>query len=544
MVEISHINESYSLVENLSLDSKKSLANTLSPYVDNFQFNPRYRCGVWDGRIPFYKIYNNKFIIPKGLCFLLEKFFKKHDIEYSLQKTEFYSLKQNDIETFIESLNIPFKPYSYQVKCVLDSLNEGRLTNLSATGSGKSLIIYMITRFLLNDSKKVLIIVPNIMLVNQIYSDFESYGFKEISNFVQQIGGEFKDKEFHKPCVITTYQSQLRFSGEYDFDAIIVDECHGVGVESKLKDLILPKGTKAKFRFGFTGTLPKSDVSKLSVYSMLGKPNRVITAQGLINIGLATPVEIKAIFMNYNSEDTKEIHRLKNYQKEEKFINEHFKRNEVLVGILEKIRKRGNTLVLYSKLIQGDNILKTFLRKYLNLDSNSKIEILKELNQNTLKNLDSKTYYCVKTPLNNKIKDFIKSLCIDTSKIVLLEDFNIFCVSGEINDIERERIRQIMETHSNAIILATMKTMSTGVNIKKLKNLVFASSTKSEVTLAQSIGRIMRLHDSKSVVEVFDIIDSAVTPRGKENYFLKHFKERLNEYLESGYPLQEIEINL
>ena len=277
---------------------------------------------------------------------------------------------------------------------------------------------------------------------------------------------------------------------------------------------------------------------------MLGKPNRVITAQGLINIGLATPVEIKAIFMNYNSEDTKEIHRLKNYQKEEKFINEHFKRNEVLVGILEKIRKRGNTLVLYSKLIQGDNILKTFLRKYLNLDSNSKIEILKELNQNTLKNLDSKTYYCVKTPLNNKIKDFIKSLCIDTSKIVLLEDFNIFCVSGEINDIERERIRQIMETHSNAIILATMKTMSTGVNIKKLKNLVFASSTKSEVTLAQSIGRIMRLHDSKSVVEVFDIIDSAVTPRGKENYFLKHFKERLNEYLESGYPLQEIEINL
>ena len=54
----------------------------------------------------------------------------------------------------------------------------------------------------------------------------------------------------------------------------------------------------------------------------------------------------------------------------------------------------------------------------------------------------------------------------------------------------------------------------------------------------------MRLHKSKEKVNIYDIVDSALSSRNKENYFLKHFKERLAIYLDSGYPIEEKEINL
>lgn len=547
MIEIKHLNEAFSVFETDNENLRKKIAKLLSPHADNYQFNPRYRAGIWDGRVPFYRAKGNQILIPKGLLFYLEALFKKEKIAYEIEQTTYENISMDELNKFIHSLNLPFKPYDYQIKCVYDSLINGRLTNISATGSGKSLMIYLLMRWCLHRNQKMMIIVPSIMLVNQIYDDFISYGFSNIEAYCQRIGGEHKDKEITKKIIITTYQSQFRNSTEfYDVDYIIVDECHGTGVDSQIKEVILPKATKAKYRFGFTGTLPKSDISKLSIFSALGRPNKVINAQGLINQGLATPVFVKVVFLEYPFQEADFVNKQKSYPKEESYIIEHAKRNKIVTSIIKKVSKKGNSLVLYSKIKHGDFLLKLLISQKDSVEFKF-IEVYKEINRKNIVEISQKLKETpklkiyLKTPLTANSKNLASDIL---NSVKVLDELNIFCVSGEVNDKERERIRKILETHKDAIILGTLKTMSTGVNIKNLHNLIFASSTKSEITLGQSVGRIMRLHDSKSKVIVYDIVDMMIGSRKKENYSFKHFKERMNEYIDSGYPLKEYKIKL
>ena len=542
MVEIKHQNEAFSYFSIEDINIRKKIALLLSPFADGYSYSPLYKMGSWNGRVPFYRVSGSTMLVPKGLLFYIEEVFKENDIEYSIEPDCYENISRKEVDNFIDSLGIPFSPYEYQKQCVYDSLVKGRTTNVAATGSGKSLMIYILMRYMLKTDRSVMIIVPNIMLVNQIYSDFKDYGFSEIDDYVQRIGGEHKNKEITKACVITTWQSQYRNDNEfYDRDAIIIDECHGVGVDSQIKEVILPKATKAKFRWGFTGTLPKSDISKLSIFSALGAPNRIINAQGLIEAGLATPVQIKSILLHYKQEDADFVNRQKSYPKEEQFMMQHQKRNEVLVSLIEKISKKGNTLVLYSKIAHGDFLLKLLIKKKTSLEIDS-FEIIKEIK--SISKLDKETKYFIKTPLTESIK---KSLSLNGFKMdnfVELDSINVFCVDGSISSSERERIRLLLEEKDDAIILATLKTFSTGINVKKLHSLVLASSTKSEITIGQSIGRIMRLHRSKESVTVYDIVDCMLGKRGKENYFYKHFKERFGEYSEAGYPIDEIALAL
>lgn len=545
MIEIKHHNESYSYFKIDDREIVKKVAKLLSPYAPNYMFHPAYRIGNWDGRIPFYKVINGHLVIPKGMIDYVEKLLKRENLEVSIEPTQYENITEEECEKFIESLKIPFKPYSYQKKCFYDSLTQGRLTNISATGSGKSLIIYLLVRYFIETNRKVMVIVPNIMLVNQIFNDFVSYGWEEseASKVIQRIGGEHKEKEIKCPGIITTWQSQYRNETDfYDVDCIIVDECQGVkGTENQLKDVILPKATKAKFRFGFTGTLPKEEIEKLCIFSALGKPHKVINAQGLIDIGLATPVKIKSIFIEYSPEESQAVAKLKDYRQEEKYVAEHSKRNKLVVGIVDKISKSGNSLLLFRKIEHGDFLLRLLVEKKTGIKD---FEIIKEVTKRNISKLDLNVVYFSKTPLKPHILDHLEKVGYNTNNFKNLDDLRIFYVSGEIDSKERERIRVIMEEYRDAIIFGTIQTMSTGINIKSLKNLILGSSTKSEITIGQSIGRIMRLHHSKNEVNVYDIVDVLITKRGKENYFYKHYKERLNEYLENGYPIQELSFKI
>lgn len=542
MIEIRHKNAGFSYFEVENYELKKKIALLLSPYADGYSYSPAYKIGSWDGRIPFYRVSGNMMLVPRGLLFYIEELFKENNIEYTIENEDYENISREQVDEFIKSLKIPFEPYEYQKKCVYDSLVKGRLTNISATGSGKSLIIYILMRYMIESDRSVMIIVPNIMLVNQIYNDFIDYGFSNIDDYVQRIGGEHKVKEITKHCVITTWQSQYRNDTEfYDRNAIIIDECHGVGVDSQIKEVILPKATKAKYRWGFTGTIPKSEISRLSIFSALGEPNRVINAQGLIEAGLATPVKIKSILIHFNKDEAEVVNRQKNYNYEEQFIISHKKRNEVLIALIEKISKKGNTLVLYSKIAHGDFLLQLLIKKKTNLSLES-FEVIKELK--SVSKLSKDLKYFIKTPLTDKNKKDLLKNDFNLDNFIELDTLNVFCVDGSISSTERERIRQILEHKEAAIILATLKTFSTGINVKKLHSLVLASSTKSEITIGQSIGRIMRLHSSKEVVTVYDIVDCLIGKRGKENYFFRHFKERLSEYIDAGYPTEEINLSI
>ena len=522
----------------------KKLQKSLSPLVDGYQWNPKYRCGIWDGRIKFFtELDENTMQVPKGLKSAIRGFCKSNDVDLDNDPDIYENITEEKLNNFIKSLNIPFEPYEYQKKAVLDSLNKGRLINESATGSGKSLIIYMISRYFLSKNKNVFIIVPNIMLVNQIFEDFKSYGFSDAEEYVQRIGGEHHLKEIIKPICVSTWQSQYRSAQGYeDIHCLIIDECQSVkGNESLLGTLIIPKCYNAKYRFGFTGTMPVSLVEKMSIISCLGRTNKVINAQGLIEAGLATPVFIKVIYMNYSLEDAETIHRYRDYHKEEKYIIEHQRRNYITGKLLNKISEKGNTLALYSKIAHGDILLEKLVKQRANNDN---VVVLKKITPSEITKLNKESIYYIRNKLSDKNKKDLLNSGFSLDNFKEIEELNIFCISGEVDSKVREYIRGILESHDNAIILGSYQCVSTGINIKKLHNLVFCSSIKSSITLLQSIGRVMRLHESKTRVNVYDIVDSAPTKRGKDNYFLKHFKERLSIYLEGGYPLDEKEISI
>ena len=542
---IKDLNESYILVQEDDYSVLKKLQKTLSPLVDGYQWNPKFRAGIWDGRINFFtKLEQSLIQIPKGLKSAILGFCKANQIEVEYEKDTYENITEEEVNSFIESLKIPFEPYDYQKKAVLDSLNKGRLINESATGSGKSLIIYILTRYFLAKNKSVFIIVPNIMLVNQIFEDFISYGYnkEEAEENVQRIGGEHKIKEITKPVCISTWQSQYRSAQGYEnIDCLIIDECQSVkGNESVLGTLIIPKCSNAKYRFGFTGTMPNSMVEKMSIISCLGRTNKVINAQGLINAGLATPVFIKTLYLNYPEDEREYIRKFNDYHKEEKFITEHQKRNSVVSKLLVKIAEKGNTLALHSKIAHGDLLLENIVK----LRSNEEVKIIKKITSTELETLDKDQKYYFKGKITEKHKKIIEDNGFILDNFKSIESLNVFCITGEVSGVEREYVRQILEEHNDAIILGSYQCMSTGINIKKLHNLVFCSSIKSSITLLQSIGRVMRLHKSKNKVNIWDIVDNLESKRGKENYFLKHFKERLGIYLDSGYPIEEKEINL
>ncbi len=130
--------------------------------------------------------------------------------------------------------------------------------------------------------------------------------------------------------------------------------------------------------------------------------------------------------------------------------------------------------------------------------------------------------------------------------IIELNRYSIYFIRGDVSGEDRNKIRGLLENDTNGILIATVGTVSTGVNIKKLHCIILASSTKSSIRLNQSIGRGMRLHEEKNKMYLVDIVDDFSTKKnGKvrnKNYVLKHSEERLNEYFEHGYPIIEKEI--
>ena len=123
------------------------------------------------------------------------------------------------------------------------------------------------------------------------------------------------------------------------------------------------------------------------------------------------------------------------------------------------------------------------------------------------------------------------------------ENRKVFYIYGGVETEEREKARAIVENETNAIIVASYGTFSTGINIKNLHNIIFASPSKSRIRNLQSIGRGLRLGDNKVNATLYDISDD-LTHKSKENYTLKHFQERINIYNEEEFDYEIHNINL
>ena len=435
--------------------------------VPGAKFMPSVRNKFWDGKI---RLFNTMTcLIYAGLNKYIEEFAEKrnYQIEYiSDFSAEEFSVKEAN--EFISTLKIPekFERRDYQIDAFVYGIRNRRALMLSPTASGKSFIIYLITRYY---AKRTLIIVPTTSLVSQLASDFADYGFVS-DEFVHRIY-EGQDKQTNKPITISTWQSIYKLPKSYfvQFDLAIGDEAHLF--KAKSLTTIMEKTANCRYRFGFTGTLDGSQTNKMVLEGLFGPVYTVTTTAELMEKNHVANLKIKALVLGYKEEERKLVKNM-SYQDEVDFIVRHDERNKFIRNLALSLE--GNSLILFQ-----------FVEKH-----------------------------------GKMLFDMIKDK--DESR-------PIFFIHGGVDGDEREAIRHIVERESNAIIVASYGTFSTGVNIRNLHNVVFSSPTKSRVRTLQSIGRGLRIGAEKSSVVVYDIADD-LKHKTKMNFTLLHFMERLNIY--------------
>ena len=377
----------------------------------------------------------------------------------------------SDIKRAVDyDFNLPFKPRDYQVETFSTCINNERQLVLSPTASGKSLIIYMLTQHYKNE--KVLIVVPTTSLVYQMKSDFESYNCKE--NIHTIMSGH--EKTTNDRIVISTWQSIYKMDPSYfsQFDVVVGDEAHLYKAKSLTK--IMEKLVNTKYRFGFTGTLDGSQTHKLVLEGLFGPVYQTVTTKKLIDDKHLADFKIQCITLKYN-DNIKKIAKDYKYQDEIDFLINYEPRNKFISTAT--IMQKGNTLVLFHIIDHGKAIHDLILTQ----------------------------------------KD---------------KDRKLFFVYGGTDAETREQIRAIAETEDNSIIVASFGTFSTGVNIRNLHNIIFASPSKSKIRNLQSIGRGLRKSQTKEKARLIDISDD-LTYKSKINYTLKHFSERIKIYNEERF---------
>ena len=442
----------------------------------DYQFMPMFRRRKWDGYVYLYNINNGK--IYYGLKNRVQRF--ASDREYELiDKTNdlIEHISNEDYLKFLTSFPCEYKLRDYQNAAIRHSIDNRRCVLLSPTASGKSLIIYYLVRYYF--PRKSLIIVPTLSLVSQMYSDFESYADKsfEVANCVHKIFGGQK-KETEKPIIISTWQSLYELKTDFftDFELVIGDEAHLYKAKSLTK--IMKNLENAPYRIGTTGTLDDVEVHKLILEGLFGTTKKVTTTKELIKKKTLSTITIRCLVLKYSKEAAAKISK-SNYQEEINFLVSHPNRNKYICNLVKGLT--GNTLVLFQLIEKHGKIL---------------YSILEEI--------------------------------IDPSR-------KIFFVYGGTDAESRERVRELVEKEKDAIICASYGVYSTGINIRNLHNIVFASPTKSRIRNLQSIGRGLRRSETKETATLYDISDD-LSYKGKKNYTLNHFMERVKIYTGEHFP--------
>ena len=562
---LTDLSESYSLLETGDYEFKRLVIDSLSVFIEGYKFMPSYRAGIFDGKKHFEIITEDGNIkFPKGLISYVLKKLKEQNKQYSYNRITYTSIKEptkEDFDLFITTLGIPFTPYDFQSQAAYDAIRHKRLVIQSATGSGKSLILSLIMQWQFTQKRKTLLLVPNILLLQQMKQDMIDYfGECDFNNHIVTIGGdsvltkEEKEEAFaDESVIVSSWQSLYRNPDiVQDVECIIVDEAHGVGSGESIASLA-QAAEKCIWRIGLTGTMPRNYVDKMNLLSVLGQGKVYITPQDLVDRGLATPVHITTMFFNYSDEDRKVVKALKKYPDEIKFLNSHDLRNNKIAKITVKMTNLGNTLLLFDNIAHGKHLLELLVKEKC---QNNKVRLLDKF---TPKFIDAAYEPDALMVFNGditdkEIKKYKKYLAnleepqeFKPELLKSLSEFGVYFIYGGVEASQREVIRQIVKDKTNVTIVANYATTSTGLNIPSLANIILGASTKSHIRLGQSIGRGMRLHESKNKMNLIDICDDLVykTARSeKKNYVYKHFTERLAEYLEWGYPLVEKEINL
>ena len=471
----------------LTLKAEPHIFQELSDHftfdIPGAKFMPQYRSKHWDGKIRLFSTHNGEIYV--GLLDKIISWAKNHEYSIEFENNKFYGtpFEENEmisyegVSDYMNKIS-KHKPRDYQIDAVCDALKYNRKLLISPTASGKSLMIYSVVRYYIESNKKILLIVPTTSLVEQMYKDFEDYGWNAKEYCHKIYSG--KEKTTDLPVVITTWQSIYKLDRKFfkNFEVVIGDEAHQFKSKSLIS--IMTKLDNAKYRFGFTGTLDGSQTHKWVLEGLFGPSYKVTQTKDLIDKGHLSKLQIRVLLLKHNEQ------QFNDYEEEIQYIINHQKRNNFIKNLVNDLK--GNTLVLFNRVESHGTPLYELINK--SVDKNRRV----------------------------------------------------FYVHGGISTEEREKVREITEKESNAIIVASYGTFSTGINIKNLHNVVFSSPSKSRIRNLQSIGRVLRKGDSKTKAILYDIADD-MTYKSRKNYTLNHLIERIKIYNEEKFNYEIIQVN-
>lgn len=464
----------------------------------NFQPNPFSK---WDGKVRLFT--KSSGLIDIGLLFEVFKFAKTNGYSFEIDPALRYiqELPDKEILDFCSSLDpqirtednqyIPAEIRQYQFTSIATAMRLGRCVLELATSAGKSFILYVMARYYrerrkaLESDLRTLIVVPSIHLVTQLYDNFEEYAHgSDWSTFLNvQTIFEGNTKHITKPITISTWQGIQDQPKEWflQFGDIVVDEVH-TSKSDKLS-YILNNCINADQRLGVTGTLANTKVAGLQVVSHFGSYQKIITARELINLGYAADINIKMIQIEHTEADCCEMAGI-DYQKEMEFLISNERRNQLIARMAMSLK--GNVAVMFERI-----------------DAHMMI-----------------------------VYDILK----DAGKTV-------FVINGEVKTAVRREIQAAIEKGDDIILLASYGTMQQGVSVKKLHHLVLAHPSKSYIRVIQTLGRLMRMHSTKYIANIWDLVDN-LSFRGSHNHALRHSHERYKFYLTERHPVQMKRVTL
>ena len=481
---IQKVNEVYLKVET-EPHIEYELSDRFTFEVPNKKFMPQYRSKYWDGYVHLFNMKTKRIYV--GLLDKIVAFCENAGYSYKFEDNKFYGppfevnemISLEGVKDYMKVLSPDITPRDYQIEAVYEALRYNRKLLISPTASGKSFMIYSVVRYFVSKGKKILLVVPTTSLVEQMYKDFQDYGWDADNHCHRIYSG--RERSNQSDVTITTWQSvyQLERSFFEDYDVVIGDEAHLFKSKSLIG--IMDKLHHAKYRYGFTGTLDGTQTHKWVLEGLFGPSYKVTQTKKLIDEGHLATLDIQCLVLKYKPQ------KFDTYEDEIQFLISHERRNKFIKNLAVDLD--GNTLVLYSRV-----------------EAHGKV--LYEL-------------------INSSVKNGRK----------------VFFIHGGVDAEDRELVRKITEEEKDAIIVASYGTFSTGINIKNLHNVIFASPSKSRVRNLQSIGRVLRKGKDKVKARLYDIADD-LTIGSRKNYTLNHFIERVKIYVQEQFNYEIISIDI
>lgn len=454
-------------------------------FAKDYRFMTKFKLGIWDGKIQFFKNSGKTYLhlLSEILPYLSKQGYSIKLVDKRLK----FTVELDEIDEFY------FKDHGitlgdHQRDAINKLTQNGGGIFIGGTGSGKTICAAALCKLYYEElNLRTIVIVPTSDLIDQTIEEF--------SQFIDSVG-EYSGtkKETSQSCVVSTWQALKNNKAILSkFQVAIVDEAHSVRGEV-LRDMLNTHGSNICVKIGVTGTLPNEEIDAMCVRITLGEVVQKTTAKELIECGwLATPT-------------------LKIFQLEEDVTDEYDE---------YKTLTRDIPIMTYAKFKQ--NLFPDFVSEKKHIQSHKlRLEYLvSEVSE--LRRMD-------------KGNTFILVNGVVFGKKLAKHIPNAYFVYGKDEKAARKKIYELYKENDDIVVISTFQLASTGLNIKRIFNLLLVDGGKSYIQIIQSIGRGLRKAHDKDEVYILDICSDL-------KYARRHLSERMAHYKAEGYEFTKTLIN-